>query len=140
MPGQLAVLIGDDGDAAAADRDHDEAVLDQGADRVDLDDPDRLGRGDDPAPASPGILLHRPAVLVAPSHRLGLVHERADRLRRALEGRIVGRHLHLGHDRHGVAVDVEPVEVVLEVLRQGVADRALAVGAADVERHLVQLV
>ena len=39
-----------------------------------------------------------------------------------------------------MAVDVEPVEVVLEVLGQGVADRALAVGAADVERHLVQLV
>ena len=50
------------------------------------------------------------------------------------------RHLHLGHDGDRVAVDVEPVEVVLEVLRQGVADRALAVGAADVERHLVQLV
>ena len=33
----------------------------------------------------------------------------------------------------------EPVEVVLEVLRERVADRALAVGAADVQRHLVQL-
>jgi hypothetical protein len=38
-----------------------------------------------------------------------------------------------------VTVDPEPAEVVLQVLRQRVADRALAVGSADVERDLVQL-
>ena len=56
------------------------------------------------------------------------------------EGGVVRRHLHLRHHRHRMPVDAEPLEVVLEVLRQRVADRPLAVGAADVERHLVQLV
>ena len=56
------------------------------------------------------------------------------------EGGVVRRHLHLRHDGHRVPVDAEPAEVVLEVLRERVADRPLAVGAAHVERHLVQLV
>ena len=56
------------------------------------------------------------------------------------EGRVVGGDLHLRDDSHGVAVDPEPPEVVLEVLGERVPDRPLTVGAADVQRHLVQLV
>ena len=63
--GELAVLAGDDRDPAAADRHDDEAVLDQGLDRILLDDADRVGRGDDPPPAAAGVLAYRPAVLVA---------------------------------------------------------------------------
>ena len=37
-------------------------------------------------------------------------------------------------------VDPGPPEVVLEILGEGIADGALAVGAADVQRHFVQLV
>ena len=136
---EVPVRVCDDRDPAAADRDDDEAGVHQRPDRVLLDDPERGRRRDHAPPASPRVLAHGPALLVAPPHRRRLVHERADRLRRVGEGRIVGRHLHLRDDGDGVAVDAEPAEVVLEVLRERVADRTLAVGAADVQRHLVQL-
>ena len=57
-----------------------------------------------------------------------------------LESRVVGRHLGLADDRRRLTVHAEAAELVVEVLLQGVADRALGVGAADVERDLVQLV
>ena len=131
---ESSVLVGDDRDPAAADRHDDEAVLDQGLDRILLDDADRLGRGDDPPPAAAGVLAYRPAVLVAAPDRRRFVHERADRLGRARERRVVAGDLDLRDHGHGVTVDPEPAEVVLQVLRQRIADRALAVGSADVER------
>ena len=54
-PREVAVLVGDDGDAAAPDRDDDEAGVDQRADRVHLDDAERGRRATtrrQPRPAS----------------------------------------------------------------------------------------
>ena len=56
------------------------------------------------------------------------------------EGGVVRRDLDLGHDRDRLPVEAQPAEVVAKGLLELVADRALAVGVADVERHLVQLV
>ena len=81
-----------------------------------------------------------PALTVAAPERLGLVHGGADGLRRALERGVVGGHLDLRDHRDGVPVHAQPGEVVVEVLLQGVADRALGVRAAHVQGHLVQLV
>ena len=53
---------------------------------------------------------------------------------------VVGGDLDLRDDADRVPVDAQAAEVVLQVLDERVADRALAVRPADVERHLVQLV
>ena len=80
---QLALLVADDRDAAAADRDDDVVVHDQRADGVDLLNGQRLGRGDHPPPAAPGVFDHLPAVLLEAA-RFFLGHEAADRLGRVL--------------------------------------------------------
>ena len=51
---------GDDGDAPAAGSHHHEAFAQQSPDGRGLQEPEGLGRGDDPAPAPSGILLDRP--------------------------------------------------------------------------------
>ena len=56
------------------------------------------------------------------------------------ERRVVGGDLDLGDDGDRLPVDAQPPEVVAQVLLELVADGALGVGVAHVERHLVELV
>ena len=137
-PVEVAVLIGHDRDAATACRDDDEAGVDERPDCRHLDDAYRRRRGDDSAPAAVGILDEVPALLPPALGHL-LVHERADRLARVGEGRVVGAHFCLADDSGGMPVDSIAAKLVVEVLLQGVPDGALGVGPADVERHLVEL-
>src|SRR5690625_2828191 len=78
---QLALRIADDGDAAAARTDHDHALVDQDADRLDLGEGLRRGGRNDPAPSSRSLLDQVP-VRMLPSHPLHrfLQIDRADRL------------------------------------------------------------
>src|SRR5579872_272627 len=134
-----ALGVAHDRDPPAPGRDHDGAGLDEAPDGRHLDDPHRPWRGDHAPPSPVGVVDDVPALGPAPlGHRL--IHERADRLARVLEGRVVGSHLGLADDGGGVAVHAEAGELVREVLLEGVADGALGVRPADVERHLVQLV
>ena len=92
------------------------------------------------APKTPvGVVDDVPSLLAA-SFRLLLVHEPADRLGRVLESRVVGGHFCLADDRRRLPGHAEPAELVAEVLLQRIADRALAVRPADVQRDLVHLV
>ena len=123
-----AVLAGrglDDGDAAAADGDDDVAGIDQGTDRFALHDPQRLGRGDDPAVAAPGVLDHRPAIPLGLLVGLLLGVERSDRLGGPIEGRIVGVDHDVRQDA-GHAIGKPPGrQLVEERLAEDVADPAL---------------
>ena len=81
-PAQRAVVVADDGDPAAAVGDHDEAGVDQRVHGAGVEDLERLGRGDDAAPALLAAVLPGLAVL---DEQRGLVggQEAADRLGRA---------------------------------------------------------
>src|SRR5262249_51593687 len=82
-------------DAAAAAGDHDRPGREQRADRVQLDDLERGGGGDDAPPAASRVVDDLPAALGLELTGLRLVVERADRLRRPLEGGIVLRDEHV---------------------------------------------
>ncbi len=135
----LALVVDGDGDAAAADAHHHHA----GLDRVLIASSWMifLGRGEattrlKPRPASSTITQPSFCLCWLASASL---HERADRLGRVLEGLVVAvdQRLrdHRGHRR--------PLRPVAHHVEHGhldlVADGALGVGAARVERHLVQL-
>ncbi len=106
---------------------------------LQLHDPQRLRRRHDPSPAPIRVLDQLPA-LVAATFRLVGVQEAADGLGRILERRVICGHLGLADDRGGLPVHAPPAELVVEVLLQCVADRALTVRSADVQRELVQFV
>ncbi len=114
---------------AAAGADHDHALAQQAADRGQVDQLDRLGRGHHPAPGA-AVLAHLPAPLSRDLKRLGLRVDRADELGRRAEGRIVGAY-------YGPADQAgrRPVrDRVLDRLQQPVADHALSLGAEHIER------
>ena len=124
-------------DAAAADRDHHHASVHQGIDRLKLDDLFGQRRSHHPPPAAPGIFHHRPAHLGLAAPGLRLIHKAANRLAGLLEGRVGLVHQHLGDDGGNALLDAAAVQLVLQRLLQGVADGALAVGPAHIQRHLV---
>ncbi len=136
---QIARLVGHHRDPAAANRDDHGAGGEQPPDGRQLDDPQRLRRGNHPAPAAVGILDDVPAFCPAPVSLPG-VHEGADRLARLRERRVVRGHLGLADQRDCVPVDAVTPELVVEILLQLIADGALGVRPADIQRHLVQLV
>ena len=113
--------------------------LDQPPNRAQLHDPQRLRRRHDPSPARIRVLDQLPALVAAPFRLVG-VQEAADRLGRILERRVIRGHLGLADDGGGLPVHAPPAELVVEVLLQCVADRALTVHSADVQRELVQFV
>ena len=100
------------------------------------------GEAHDAAPAAARVLDDVPAVASAGARsRVVLVHERADRLGRLRERRVVPVDQHLRDDGgdHGV-LQPSRRSSLFSALLDLVADRALRVRDAGVERHLVQLV
>ena len=120
-------------------RDSDYAGRDQGSDGGKLDNAKGLGRRNDPPVTPVRVVDYVPSLLAAPLGLL-LVHETADWLGRVFERRVVGSHLCLADDCRSLPGHAETSKLVAEVLLQRVADRALAVRTADVQRDLVHLV
>ncbi len=130
----MAVLPGDDRDAAAADRADRRAGGDEGVDALELEDLERLRRGDDPAPAAARVLLQHPAAVLFELLRLLLVVERPDGLGRVLEGGIVLGHADAGEeDGDGTVGDLR------QLGRDERADLGLGLRDRDVERQLRRL-
>ena len=124
-------------DTAAPHRDDDDARVDQRLDGVQLNYLLGQWRGHDATPAPTGILDDCPSHLLYAAPGLGLGHEPADRLGWVLKGRIITIHQHLSDDRSHVFIDLALIKPVLEVLLERVTDGALAVCAADIQRHLM---
>ena len=102
---------------------------------VHLDDPDRLGRRHELAPAP--AVDEGPRLTVVARALLGDLagQEGTDRLRRDREGAVVGIDQHLGDDAHDTAREAARPELVPERLLDHVADLTLRLGPAHVERH-----
>ena len=123
-------------DAAAADGDHDEALIHQRVDHVLFNHVHGLGGGNDAAIAATRILYEGITLL---SHDLVsslFIVERADRLGRMLEGGIVFLHQDLRHDGGNVLLNAAGSQLVADRILQVVADVALAHRAALGERHV----
>ena len=86
-------------DAAAAGADDDHALLEQPADRPDLEDPLRLAATARPAASSSPSGLNAQPFSAASASRLGLVVDRPDELGRVVERRVVGVDLDHRQDR-----------------------------------------
>ena len=133
-PAQATGGVAHDGDAATPGRDDDVAGGEQGAQGRGVEHLERLGGGDDPAPALLAAVLPHLAVV---DHRLCLrVGEVAtDRLARVRETGVVtvdeGAR-HEGGDRPGRPSGREGV---VEGVEDREAEGALRLGAAPVERH-----
>src|SRR2546421_330728 len=84
--------------AAAATGNGDRPGADQRLDRPELDDLERLGRGDDASPPSAGVVRDRPAALGLERADLLFAIEGPNRLGRPPKGRIVLVDLHVGQD------------------------------------------
>src|SRR3954463_15766982 len=125
--------------AAAPGRDHDDAVGDQLADHGRLDDRVRLRARNDPAPSTVRIGLDRPPPLLLPPARLRLGEVRADVLRRVAERRVLWPYAGEREDRRDRPFRPPLEEDVADGDLQQVADLALALGAADVQRHRMHL-
>ena len=136
---QVALLILDHRDAAAAHANHDKAGIDQRLDGVLLDDLQGNRRGNHASPASPGILFDRPPFL---GKGLGLLFSRktADALGGVLEAGVIPVDEHLSDHCHHRAVDAAMLELVVQRLGDHVADGPLRVGADNVEGSGVHLV
>ena len=93
-----------------------------------------LGEGDDLAVAPAGVLDHRPLLLAGQLLAPELRVERADRLGRLGEGRVVLVDDDLGDERGDLLVDGAPPQLVDERPLQHEAHAALGHGVADVER------
>ena len=128
----------DDRDPAAARGDDDQALVDEAADGVELDDLDRLGRGDQAAVAASGVLADDPALLGdEPGGLLDRV-ERSDRFGGQPERRIILADDDVGDDGDD-ARQVDPAGLANGEREQG-AELALRHRAEDVQGHLGDLV
>ena len=137
--GERAVHVLDHGDSAAAGRDDDRRIP-EALDGIKLDDPLRLRRGDDAAPAAAGIFLHRPALFFGDLLRLFGAVETPDRLRRLFKGGVALVYDDLRHERDDGNVTVPVAERVAEALLNLIADVALGHRAAAVEGDRGKLV
>jgi len=123
------------GDTAAAGADRQDALGEERLDRLQLDDLERVRRGDDAAEPLT-VARDRPAVLLGERAGARLRVDGADRLRGRREGGIVGGDDDLREDGR----DRPAGERVAEGLLDQVSDPALALGPEHVERgrrHLV---
>ena len=120
-----------DGDAAAAAGDDDLAALGEHLDRLELEDLDGLGAGHHAAPAAPGVLADDPAALAGEPLGVLLAVERADRLGRVVERRIVVVDADAGQDRRGLGGGIDLRDARL----QQVAELALGHRAERVQRQ-----
>ena len=132
---ELSVLA-DDGDAAAADGDDDGTGVHERLHGVLFNDVDGLGRGNDLTVAAACVLDHGVALFLCDAFCRFLVVERADGLRRLLEGGIVLRDEHLRDDGRHILVHPARGKLVADGVLEVVADVALAHGAALRERHV----
>src|SRR4051794_10816277 len=121
--------VRDDRDAASAGADHERLVLHQPADRLELEDPPRVGRGDD-APPSVAVGSYRPSPRLGEHLGGGRLVHGPDRLRWMLERRVGRIDLDLRQQRG----DLARRQDVHQLLLQEVTDHPLALGAEDVER------
>ena len=120
------------GDAAAARADHDAAAVEHPLDRAMLEDAQRLRRRHD-APQAVAVGLEHPAAVGGELVGLRGGVERADRLRRIAERRIVGVDLDHREQRRERLVERQPVA---ELLLDQVADHPLRLRTEHVERRV----
>ena len=125
-------------DPAAARGDDEEARVDQRLDRVLLDDPHRLRRRDEPAPAAARVLGHGPPVLLGEAARDGLLVEAADRLRRRGERGVAGVDHGVRERRDDLLVEAGRAQLALQRRAEDVAEAPLGVGDRHVEVELRQ--
>ncbi len=131
---ELSIPPGD-GNPTPATRDGDCPAADQRADRVELDDLERGGGGDDAPKPAARVLHELPAPLPLQSLRLVAAVEGADRLRRPLEG-VVTRIDHDVGEQTGDGSAGGGRELALD---QG-ADFGLCLGDGEPERQRRHLV
>ena len=117
-------------DPAATAADHDDALLDQHADRADLEDALRLWARDDAA-VMVAVGRDRPALLPDELLRLGLGVDRADGLGRVAECRVF--RVDLDH-RQQRGQGLFERQQVAKFLFDDVTDHRLGLGAEHVER------
>ena len=129
----------DHGDAAAAARDHDDAVGDQRADHRCLHDRVRLGARHDATPSTVRVGLHHPSALLLELLRPCLVEIGPDELRRLPERGVV--RTDAGERQDGDDGPFHPTleEHIPDRDLEQVPDLSLGLGSADVERHRVHL-
>jgi hypothetical protein len=113
----------DDRNSAAAAGDRERPGIEEGADRVELDDLARVRRRNDAAVAAARVGDDLPAAVALELLRLRLRIERPDRLRRLLEGGVVRVHAHVRDD----AGD-RPVDKAAQLGRDQRADLRLRLG------------
>jgi hypothetical protein len=130
-----ARLLLDDGNAAAAAGDDHESRQEERPDGLGLHDAHGTWRGDEPPVAAARILDHHPPV-AGPVLRgfLGRVAA-ADRLRGVLEGGVFEVHDGLGQDARDSVGHAAASQLAHQRVADDVADAALGVGDAHVERE-----
>ncbi|MNR03388.1 hypothetical protein D3C85_1192780 [compost metagenome] len=127
---ELAVLVVHGRNAATAGADHDAALVQQPLDRTDLED--ALGfRAGHHAAELVAIGGNRPAFFGGQCFGFGLGVDRADRLARVLERRVVGVDFNLGQE--GRERHLEGQQVA-QFLFDDVADHAFGFGTEHVQR------
>lgn len=129
---QLAVLTWDIGgrNSASTGTDHDDALVEQPANRANLEDPARRWRWDDPAPVF-AIWLHDPALFRRNPIGLGFVVNRSDELGRVRECGII--RIDLDHCQDG-GQGLFRRQQIPQLDFEHVPDHALGFGAEHIER------
>ena len=129
---ERALLVGHEGsrDPTPTGADHEDPVVEQPADRPDLEDPLRRRRRDHAAEMIP-VTLEEPALLGGERLRLGVVVHRPDELRGVGERRIAGVDLDHGEDRGERHLGREQVA---ELLLDQVADHPFGLRPQQIQR------
>ncbi len=123
-----------------ANADHDEPPLDEIDDHVSLDDALGPRRGHHTPPPSTGIFDNGPSLLLLPLGGNGFLHKGSDWLGGIAEGGITAVHQDLRHHCHRLEIEAPPAELVVQRALEHVADGALGIRAAVVQRHGMKLV
>src|SRR5712692_1154165 len=130
-----AQLLLDDGDAPAAAGDDDEPRAQERSNGARLDNAQGAGRGHEAPEATAGVLDHDPVVAALVALCVGGRVAAADGLARVLEGRVPGIHDGLGQHAHDAVGQAASPQLAHELVPDDVADAALGVGDAHVERQ-----
>lgn len=118
---------------------HDDSRIYQGADDRELDDPLRERRSDDPSVAAAGFLDQSPPFLRSQYFRKLFTVEKPNRLRRVIEGRVVGVYDDLSHDRSYRSIDSPFPEHIAHDLLQHETHSAFGICDALFERQWLYL-
>ena len=135
---KVSCLILHNGDTTTADGYDNKATLNEGFYSVTFDDLLGLRRWHNTAPATACILDHSPALLSHLGPGFLFFEERAYGLAGIVHGRIIFIVQHLGDDRHALALDTAARKFVVQGLLNHIANSALRISPAGIERHGMQ--